>query len=361
MPTTDALQQQINALTQRVDAITAPPTNYYTHRYSGEEIDNGVQGGLLLGIPSSKQQALRNIGGRPNRNLLDNWYFVGGGSQQGGELLPINQQGQVSYSANGMTIDRWPLAVSTGNYSVTLEGDGLSFVFDAGTTIFSQRIPDNVWNEMLGKTVTISILDGTGLHTNTVDIPEALPVDTGNVNFGNNMTSDIFASSGAPPQFRIYNFNGLAASAKIRAAKLELGPTQTLAYQDEDGNWQLFETPSFQEEQAKCQRYLWKSPSPNGFSILGYAIASSQTMAYLLIELPVSLRDGITPSLSTINFPNLVFIGTNGLEALAHSWMIDDASAGDKVLIQCRGTFIAGQTYLVLLTNGDTLSVSAEL
>ena len=93
MPTTDALQQQINALAQRVDAITAPPTNYYTHRYSGEEIDNGVQGGLLLGIPSTKQQALRNIGGRPNRNLLDNWYFVGGGSQQGGELLPINQQG----------------------------------------------------------------------------------------------------------------------------------------------------------------------------------------------------------------------------------------------------------------------------
>lgn len=42
MPTTDELQQQINALTQRVNAITAPPTDYYVHQYSGEEIDNAV-------------------------------------------------------------------------------------------------------------------------------------------------------------------------------------------------------------------------------------------------------------------------------------------------------------------------------
>ena len=42
MPTTDELQQQIDALIQRVNAITAPPTDYYVHRYSGEEIDNAV-------------------------------------------------------------------------------------------------------------------------------------------------------------------------------------------------------------------------------------------------------------------------------------------------------------------------------
>ena len=47
-----------------------------------------------------------------------------------------------------------------------------------------------------------------------------------------------------------------SASAKFKAAKLEFGPTQTLAYQDEEGNWQLFETPDYGEELAKCQRYL---------------------------------------------------------------------------------------------------------
>ena len=43
---------------------------------------------------SNYQKTLRNIGGRPNRNLLDNWYFVGGGSQQGGGSFPVNQRGR---------------------------------------------------------------------------------------------------------------------------------------------------------------------------------------------------------------------------------------------------------------------------
>lgn len=55
MPTTDELQQQIDALIQRVNAITAPPTDYYVHQYSGEQIDQAV-GDILNGefiIPSS--------------------------------------------------------------------------------------------------------------------------------------------------------------------------------------------------------------------------------------------------------------------------------------------------------------------
>ena len=42
MATLDELQQQLEALRQQVDAITAPPTDYYTQRYSGEETDRGV-------------------------------------------------------------------------------------------------------------------------------------------------------------------------------------------------------------------------------------------------------------------------------------------------------------------------------
>ena len=47
MPTTDELKQQIDALIQRVNAITAPPTDYYVHQYSGEEIDDAV--GKVIG------------------------------------------------------------------------------------------------------------------------------------------------------------------------------------------------------------------------------------------------------------------------------------------------------------------------
>lgn len=42
----------------------------------------------------------------------------------------------------------------------------------------------------------------------------------------------------------------------IHAAKLELGSTQTLAHQDENGNWVLNDPPPNKAlELAKCQRY----------------------------------------------------------------------------------------------------------
>lgn len=42
MATLEALQQQVAALQATVDALTTPPSDYYTHRWSGEEIDNAV-------------------------------------------------------------------------------------------------------------------------------------------------------------------------------------------------------------------------------------------------------------------------------------------------------------------------------
>lgn len=247
------------------------------------------------------------LSNKANRNLLDNWYFMN----------PVNQRGvSGTISEAGYFIDRWKLVSG----SVTLTSTGITI---NGTI-------SQVLENAAGTNVTASALTTTGIVS---------------VSYDN--SSKTFTITGTGQTFV--------------AAKLELGSQQTLAHQDEDGNWVLNEIPDYGEELAKCQRYFWKSLSPNGYSILGYSIATSQAGAYLLIALPVSLRDGITPSLSTINFSNLIFIGTNGPETLSHSWMIDGASAGDKVLIQCQGTFITGQTYLVVLNNSDTLSVSAEL
>ena len=270
MPTTDELQQQINALTQRVDAITAPPTNYYTHRYSGEEIDNGVQGGLLLGIPSSKQQALRNIGGRPNRNLLDNWYFVGGGSQQGGGQFPINQRGQTSYT-NAQTImytiDRWILG---WNKTMTITESGL--VLGSVAELFQQINPVDA-AQIIGKLITITVLDSEN-HLYTVSA-----VYNGTDAITDPDTKVIFTPShgGKPHSFWILANN-------VIAAKLELGPVQTLAYQDETGNWQLFETPDFQEEQAKCQAYALYGP------LSGYPLVVANGHSYVRIPTPVPMR-----------------------------------------------------------------------
>ena len=334
MPTTDALQQQINALTQRVDAITAPPTNYYTHRYSGEEIDNGVQGGLLLGIPSSKQQALRNIGGRPNRNLLDNWYFVGGGSQQGGGQFPINQRGQTSYTnVTRMMygIDRWLL-----DWYITLELAS-GYISTNKSGIF-QPLPNEKISLITGKTVTLSALDAYG----------NLSVATGVYDGVNNITSSdgsvtmYFNHGGKPATFRV-------GGSSVVACKLELGPVQTLAYQDEDGNWQLFETPSFQEEQAKCQAY---QVGINTLDEIG--VTNNATTLYVNIPTPVTMR--ALPAIENNGVFSVRGGGTNQANLTATIYSSSLNANGIRVGIA--GQFTVNEPYHVSITSPIILNAN---
>ena len=274
---------------------------------------------LTLSNLSNRQKALRNIGGRPNRNLLDNWYFVGGGSQQGGGQFPINQRGQTSYTGNAYSIDRLYLRGATN--TVELASDGIT-INSAGTEYCAiiQAIENGKQN-LAGKTVTLSILvdqntltgssyiliadasdsgnaggssanqygtkslTGTGLFSTTVTLPE---------NFNQNMVNAVFHCNTSP------------GNIKIRAMKLELGPTQTLAYQDEDGNWQLFETPDYGEELAKCQRYLRILRGSTAFFAGGFI--ESASMAALFAPISVDMRIA-NP---TITLNGTVYIWTPG-------------------------------------------------
>lgn len=56
-------------------------------------------------------------------NLLDNWYFVGGGSQLGEGTFPINQRGSTSYTGNIYTISRWK--TTSSNSSLQLRADSI--------------------------------------------------------------------------------------------------------------------------------------------------------------------------------------------------------------------------------------------
>lgn len=197
---------------------------------------------LTLSNLSNYQTALRNIGGRPNRNLLDNWYFVGGGSQQGGGQFPINQRGQTSYkNAETIvyTIDRWILG---WNKTVTITESGL--VFDPVPELFQQTNPI-IASQIIGKLITITVLDSEN-HLYTVS---AVYNGTDTITDPDVKVSFTPSHGRKPHSFWIRANNAIAA-------KLEFCPTQTLAYQDEDGNWQLFETPDYGEELAKCQRYF---------------------------------------------------------------------------------------------------------
>lgn len=195
------------------------------------------------------------------KNLLDNWYFVGGGSQLGNGIFPINQRGQSSYNANGSyTIDRWYLnAWQAQNIALTIDTTGITLsqtATNANSIYLAQKIDG--WQQFAGKTVTVSILvtsltgdaraflfgavDGTrylsssitvGLNTYTLTLPNDI---TGlQFAFGHH------ASAGGSG----------AVTLTVSAAKLELGTEQTLAYQENDV-WVLNEIPDYKEELFKC-------------------------------------------------------------------------------------------------------------
>lgn len=358
MPTTDELQQQINALTQRVDAITAPPTNYYTHRYSGEEIDNGVQGGLLLGIPSTKQQALRNIGGRPNRNLLGNAYFVGGGSQQGVGKFPINQRGQTSYTVGGsFTIDRWAIGSTQNSVSLTINEEYIQLAGDSAVLTQKLETP----KLLAGQTATLSCL--ARLSTNVSDANLYLYSYQSNSVVG---TSPI-ASDGqwhmvtltvqvpnveyTPGQLE-FALNISSGTLDIVAAKLELGSTQSLALEDDSGNWHVLEIPKFGAELAECQRYF-VIYDVDGQRFFGYGTLDTTTSVQALIITPVQMR-------ATPNISGDLSIYLPGVNLSATSVIVQEVGpSGVRVNLVVPTASTSGQ--VAMLHTKTTLTLSAEL
>lgn len=206
-----------------------------------------------------------------NPNLLDNWYFVGGGSQQGGGQFPINQRGQTSYSNSGdsiiMSVDRWKFNPDNDAAVITINSDSVRMQKNgaANWPSINQTIPiSEITN---GETYTISVLSkgtakwrlsfsyndyasndnsqtwvGSGTQISLHTFTAKIQITTGDIMMAG-ITIDVSSAQGD--------------YLDIIAAKLELGPVQTLARQDAEGNWVLNDPPpNFQQELAKCQRYL---------------------------------------------------------------------------------------------------------
>ena len=89
------------------------------------------------------------------------------------------------------------------------------------------------------------------------------------------------------------NFQLSGAAGTLQAAKLELGPVQTLARQDASGNWVLNDPPPNPAlELTKCQRYLARFSQYNVFVCTQTGDAYSD----FLVWLPGPMRS--TPTLT---------------------------------------------------------------
>jgi len=250
---------------------------YYQGAYSGPQIDEAIgkvlnDGGL---VP--------NVG--KGINLLDNWYFVGGGSQQGGGQFPINQQGQTVYSGSGYTIDRWKITESPTSLTVN---SGYITVSASGGIGSIRQILEN-FDYSLTYTISMLLRDGT------------LATASGMCSPNQNITVYINGS----PLYLIYLGHLIfdiqnGSSFDIIAAKLELGDTQTLAHQ-ENGVWVLNDPPpNYQQELAKCQRYYYCIEAESAYATMATGVCTDSTLAEFVFFHPVFMASAPTVSVSGI-------------------------------------------------------------
>ncbi len=306
-------------------------------------VDDALTGkaDLTLSNLSNRQRALRNIGGRPNRNLLDNAYFKGGGSQQGGGQFPINQRGQNSYNASGGTIDRWVLGSgpATGGTAVTLSADGL--VLNGNTQFQYTLIRQTLSAPVLpGQTYTLSVLLANGTLVQNSGQSTAEDVDWCLLQ----ITPTCYIRAVGLNKVELVE---TAETPPIKALKMEAGDHQTLAYQDESGAWQLFETPDYGEELAKCQRYQLVLSSTDSHSSVGSGVVHTTTQARIVIPLPNTLR--IKPTLSySGNFQLL----TNGTGATITKIVLESINQNCISVQATSSGLVVGQA-AILRSNND--------
>ena len=234
-----------------------------------------------------------------NRNLLNNWYFVGGGSQQGGGQFPINQRGQTSYSNVGYGIDRWLNNSSSMPVAVNSSCITLSPQNSDPQTFYQVLPPDSIPD---GTQYTISILSNYGLSSFSAVAPTNAVINIKSQ--AQTILYTVFYQRSSN-SFRIYNTN--TEPLQIYAVKLELGPEQTLAHQ-KNGAWVLNEIPDYGQELAKCQRYYqvrtgWHYLCKSGS-------ADNQQVSW---DFPVEMR--ATPTITITNGNNIeeiLFDATKG-------------------------------------------------
>lgn len=264
--------------------------------------------GQLTYTTQEVQDRLDAVGTLVRPNLLDNSYFVGGGFQQGGGQFPINQRGATSYTSGGAyTVDRW---VNGNGGTVTIYSDGIGFL--GNNQNFEQPIDKSVSDAIKGKPVTMSILLANNtLCTGTAVWPTTPSSGDNYVTFFDANGVALIAGAFANGYCRYYIQSHTANELRIIAAKLEIGDNQTLAHQ-ENGVWVLNEIPNYQQELAKCHRYLLNLNSQNGaYVTIGYAFVDSTTSVSVLVTTPTTMRQ--YPAITISGNVNFVYGGGSAI------------------------------------------------
>ena len=298
------------------------------------------------------------------KNLLDNWYFVGGGSQLGDGVFPINQRGQTQYSGSGKHFDRWGFGAAGG--ALELLASGVKITVTSGSQSFAQTL--SMPNAALyGRTVTVSALTtGGDLYYETGTLPVSAPSSTTTYisktipNAGS--LSVLYAASTSRFTVGIANSSSSSQSVTIAAMKLEFGTEQTLCHQA-NGAWVLNEIPDYGEELRKCQRYMIAlTPMTDTYGFIGFALGNNNAAlgADAIISLPTTMIKG-SPTVS-ISGDWILYDRTVGTSLTITSMDYLRLTQNALCVIVKASGVVSGRMYEVMTDNDSTakLIISCE-
>lgn len=271
------------------------------------------------------------VGFQVRPNLLDNWYFVGGGSQLGDGTFPINQRASTSYSNITYSVDRWKIANAT--IAVEPNASGLIMTstsgMPSGYRLFEQY---QNFNMLAGQTYTISLLV-TSVSGSYRLIFGSQGTSSNRIRSGDFSSDGLITATGTfssdctDPFFGIGSATSGETSIKIIAAKLELGDTQTLAHK-ENGVWVVNEIPDFQEELYRCKMSTADTSDTYANNKNGFLpMSGGRLTGRLYTDSGITMSTGFTSNgLGTVDLTaNTYTAGANG-HVLAAKFKSEDGS-----------------------------------
>lgn len=308
----------------------------YVLNETGAEVDKVT--GLFTknenATTGEKQMARLNIAaGGSNDNLLDNAYFVGGGSQLGDGIFPINQRGLLNYSA-GYTIDRWKLS-SGGTLVFTNDGISIDGLF------FQKKVIDFT----VGETYTLSRQTTDG---NVVSVTGVVPSTEGWM-IGDQTFGVYFRPSTKVCDIQIWG------TYLLKAVKLEKGTISTIKNDP---------VPDFGEELRKCQRYFVRLKADIIYQSFGLGITDSADGTSASYTVPIPLPTALRTATTNVTFSNIAGFDGTAFRTISSILLIRISGTVPvaTIVFSLLGSFTNGQPVLLLANQaGAYIDISAEL
>ena len=249
-----------------------------------------------------------------NRNLLDNPWFT------------VNQRGLSTYSNvnYSYTVDRW---LGSSGFDLYVDSDGVS-VSSGNKSIF-ERFEDSLYNFLVGKTVTLSVLKSTG---SIVSVSGVVKSNGNSFAYEGDSDVSLYLTKDSYAKFIQVVFKNTTVT--LRAVKLELGSVSTLA---------MDIAPNYATELLKCQRYFYRfQNSMRGTCIPGWIL---NTNARAAVHLPTGMRS--TPTINASGpCPWITSTGTS----IESSGLSINTSNNKDITIMQQSAFpnIAGEALCIL-------------